>query len=96
MESHFDISIERAGGNINLRLLGDFDDASANLLIECLKENGKNVGIAVIETSDLHHIDPSASDIFQRRVHGLKDLCYRLVFCGKHASQLIPAWVNYF
>ena len=97
MGSHpFNIALDRTGGNLSLRLLGDFDDASAKELIECLRENGRDINIAIIETSDLESIDPSGQDIFQQRLHALKDLCYRLVFYGKHAPELAPAWIDYF
>jgi len=96
MGSNFNISMQRAGGNLNLKLLGEFDGASANQLIEFLRENSRDVNIAIIETNELECIDPSGQDIFQRRLHALKDLCYRLVFYGKHAPDLAPAWIEYF
>lgn len=96
MGSTFNIAMERAGGNLNLKLLGEFDGASANQLIEFLRENSRDVNIAIIETNDLEFIDPSGQDIFQRRLHALKDLCYRLVFYGRHAPDLAPAWIEYF
>jgi MoaA/NifB/PqqE/SkfB family radical SAM enzyme len=50
----------------------------------------------IIETGDLGSVEPSGTDVFQKGLHGLKDLCYRLIFHGKHAPDLAPAWVDYF
>lgn len=96
MGSRFQIAMERAGADLNLKLLGRFDRASADQLIEFLRENGRDVNVAVIETSDLDSIDPNGQDVFQKRLHALKDLCYRLVFYGKHAPELAPTWIEYF
>ena len=50
----------------------------------------------IIETGDLGSVEPSGTDVFQKGLYGLKDLCYRLIFHGKHAAELAPAWVEYF
>lgn len=96
MTSRFDISVSRSGGSTNFRLRGDFDAGSANRLLQALKDNSPGVTIAVIETDDLEQVYPSGRDLFQKNVHVLKDLCYRLVFSGENAGQIAPDWIEYF
>jgi hypothetical protein len=96
MAANFVISVTRDQTTLNLKLMGDFDRTSANELIEVLKENRSGVTMAMIETNGLEHMDPSARNVFQREVHTLRDFCYRLVFTGRNASELAPAWTEYF
>ncbi|MEW6441607.1 MAG: hypothetical protein AB1640_11795 [bacterium] len=96
MGSRFNIEMQRAGGDLELRLAGDFNDVSAHELIECLRENSRDVNVAIIETNGLECVHASGQDIFRQRLHDLKDLCYRLVFYGKHAPELAPPWIEYF
>jgi hypothetical protein len=96
MASKFDISVCRSGSSTNFRLRGDFDDSSANRLLQVLKDNSQGVTIAVIETSGLGHVYPSGRDQFQKNVHALNDFCYRLVFFGENAKQFAPEWIEYF
>ena len=96
MASWFDISVSQNGGSRNFRLRGDFDAGSANRLLQVLQDNRKGAAIAVIETAELEHVHPSGRDVFQKNVHVLKDLCYRLVFSGTNARQIAPDWIEYF
>jgi hypothetical protein len=96
MGTGFEICAERGGCHLKLKLCGAFDEDSANSLIEFLQENGTGASETIIETGDLGSVEPSGTDVFQKGLHGLKDLCYRLIFHGKHAPDLAPAWVDYF
>lgn len=96
MRSEFNISVHRSGGSVNFRLKGVFDAHSANRLLQVLEDNSQGVRMAVIETAELEHVYPSGRDLFQRKVHVLKDFCYRLVFFGDNARQFAPNWIEYF
>ncbi len=86
------ISIHRSNGELRIELLGTFDESSAVRLIECLQNHRKRLRKAVIETQNLSRLDPSGRRAFLRRLHELEDLCYYLVFCGKHAQEISPSW----
>jgi hypothetical protein len=96
MAANFVICVDRDEHTLNLKLTGDFDRTSASELIEVLKGNRSGVTMAMIETNGLEHLDPKARIVFHREVHTLQDFCYRLVFTGRNASQLAPAWTDYF
>ena len=96
MASDFAIDIYRNEQRLQFNLAGDFDSRSASKLIEVLKQNRQGVSVAVIETTGLAHVSRSGKKAFQKRVQTLRDFCYRLVFTGKNANDLSPAWTHCF
>ncbi|MEW6443344.1 MAG: hypothetical protein AB1640_20600 [bacterium] len=96
MASWFDIAVRRIGEELNLSLRGEFDGSSASRLIDTLKQNGNGVAVAKVEANELCWVDPAAVDIFQNDLLSLGDICHRLVFYGKHAPELAPAWIDFF
>ena len=86
------IAAHRNNGELRIELLGTFDETSARRLIECLQNHRKQLKKAVIETQHLSRLEPSGRRAFLRRLHELEDLCYYLVFYGKHAQEISPAW----
>ncbi len=85
-------SAHRSNGELRIELLGIFDASCAVQLIECLQAHRRNLKKAVIETGHLSRLDPVGKSTFRGRLHELKDLCYYLVFYGKHAQEMSPAW----
>lgn len=92
METRSEISAHCDKGELKVDLRGTFDALSAERLIECLQDHRMHMKKAVIQTGSLSRVDPVGRDAFQKRLHDLKDLCYYLVFCGKHADEISPTW----
>lgn len=86
------ISAYRNNGELRIELLGTFDASSAERVIECLQSHRSNIQKAVIETGRLSYVDPIGKSTFRGRLHELRDLCYYLVFNGKHAHEISPPW----
>jgi hypothetical protein len=92
VETRFEISTHYDEGELKVDLTGTFDALSAERLIKCLQDHRKHIKRAVIHTGRLNRLDPVGKDTFQGGLHELKDLCYYLVFCGKHAGEISPPW----
>jgi len=90
------VSARCRDGELKVDLLGTFDVSSAERLIECLRDHRKHIKKAVIETGRLTRMDPGGKSTFSRRVQELDDLCYYLVFYGKHAHEISPGWTYSF
>jgi len=96
MDTRSRVSARCCDGELKVDLLGTFDVSSAERLIECLKNHRKHIKRAVIETGRLSRMDPGGKSTFSRRVQELDDLCYYLVFYGKHAHEISPGWTYSF
>ena len=86
------ISARCRNGELKVELQGTFDAASADRLIECLERHRNHIKKAEIRTGRLTRVDSTGKSIFRERLHELKDLCYYLVFYGKHADEMSPTW----
>ena len=64
MKGNFKIFIHRNSENNHLKLMGDFDDASANELISVIKNNCEDVNKVIIHTNCLGSVQPFAKDVF--------------------------------
>jgi hypothetical protein len=92
MKAGSEISAHSAKGELKVDLRGTFDATSAERLIDCLQDHRKHIKRALIHTGRLNRLDPVGKDAFRGRLHELKDLCYYLVFDGKHADEISPPW----
>ena len=92
MHARSEISAHWDQGELRVDLMGTFDASSAERLIECLQDHQRHIKKAVIETRRLSYVDPVGKSVFRGRLHELKDLCYYLVFYGKHAHEISPSW----
>ncbi len=82
MSLNFNIYMHRNSENIHLKLIGDFDDSSANELIGFIEKNCKDVYKVYIHTNGLGKIDPFGCEIFQNNFKRLNSLSERFVFTG--------------
>lgn len=96
MASDFEISVERDRDCLRLDLSGDFDEQSANRLIERLRKDCRDAAVVFIQARGLKKICPSARETFRKNLHVLEDFCYRLVFEDGNAAKLAPEWIAYF
>jgi len=96
MASDFQIDCEWQRDALYLHLLGDFDEASAEALLEALQEKCHDASVVFIKARDVRSLDPSGCDTFKENLHLLKDRCYRLVFMDKNAIRLRPEWLEIF
>ena len=96
MTSDFEISIEWQGDRVRLDLSGDFDEKSANSLIERLQKECHDASVVFIRAGDLKTLRPAGCEAFRRNLHVLKDFCYRLVFADTNAARMAPDWIQCF
>ena len=96
MASDFQISIERDRDCLRLELSGDFDEQSAESLIERLRKECRDAAVVFIQARGLKNIRPSGQETFRKNLHVLEDFCYRLVFTDGNAAQIAPGWIEYF
>jgi anti-anti-sigma regulatory factor len=96
MASNFRIQCQRDRDLLYVRLLGDFDEASAYALIDTLKEKCHDASVIFIKAKGVTSLDASGCDAFKKKIHVLKDWCYRLVFMDQNAARLKPEWIELF
>lgn len=94
MTSDFEISIEWQGDRVHLDLSGDFNEESANSLIESLQKECHNASVVFIQAEGLKTLRPAGCEAFRRNLHRLKDFCYRLVFADTNATRMAPGWIR--
>ena len=87
---------QQESGCLNIELVGCFDDDSAQKLVDLLKKKAKGTSIVFVRTDRITEFHPSGLTSFRNGLAILKDLCYRLVFTGKEANKLAPAWTGCF
>jgi anti-anti-sigma regulatory factor len=90
MASNFRMSVHRGKVSLNLRLIGDFDGASAHELLNVLTERCHGLGKAVIDTEGLQRVYPFGVDTFHKNLHVLKVAPCGLVFTGEKAAAIAP------
>ena len=96
MSSDFRVCVHWFDQNLNVKLMGDFDENSANKLISILEENWHRNCLAFIQTKCLKRVLPSAREILHHYVTAQRDFCFRLIFPDANASQVAPAGSNCF
>ena len=94
MTSDFEISIEWQGDRVRLDLSGDFNEESANSLIESLQKECHDASVVFIRAGGLKNLRPTGCEAFRRNLHILKDFCYRLVFADTDAARMAPDWIQ--
>jgi anti-anti-sigma regulatory factor len=90
MASNFDISIHRNSENLHLKLIGDFDGASAFKLLNILKRNCRKASKVFIHCGCLEEIYPFGVAVFHNNLDALKGQSIQMVFTGENASLLAP------
>jgi hypothetical protein len=96
MTSDFEISIEWQGDRASLDLSGDFNEESANSLIQSLQKECHNASVVFIRAEGLKTLRPAACETFRRNLQILRDFCYRLVFADANAARMAPDWIQCF
>jgi len=96
MSSDFRICVHWFDQNLNVKLMGDFDENSANKLISILEGNSHKNCLAFIQTKGLKHVLPSAREILHRYLKTQRNFCCQLIFPDANASQVAPAGSNCF
>ena len=90
MASNFRVSTHRNSENIHLKLIGDFDEVSANQLIDVLEENCKSVNKVFIHTNSLTRIHPFGCNLFHHHIKKLESPSMSVLFTGDHANRFTP------
>jgi anti-anti-sigma regulatory factor len=90
MGTDFEISIQKKGEDVYLKLRGGFDGTSAYELLYILQTHCNSGSQVFIHTSCLGTIYPFGLDVFRNNFDMLKGKSLDLVFTGEHASLLAP------
>jgi len=90
MAANFRIVVNRARGNLHLRLAGDFDGSSALDLIRVLTEECGSANRVIIHTNGLREVHPFGKAVFQRQLPPAGKINPSIVFIGKHAEDIAP------
>lgn len=90
MALHFKISVHRNDENLHLKLMGDFDETSANELINLLKRCTGLISRVFIHTSCLRRIHHLGVKALHKNLSGLKGKSTQIIFTGEHAFRLAP------
>jgi hypothetical protein len=90
MAQDFEISVQRKGEDIHVKLRGDFDGISAHELLNALKTSCAPCSQVYIHTDSLRTLHPFGLQVFHSHFDVLKGTSLHLVFSGKHAFSLAP------
>ena len=88
MQSAFRILTHLNSSYLHLKLVGDFDQNAANLLIDLLRTYCRKVSTIIIHTDCLKHLVPFDLNDFRQEFDRLKTGTVRFIFTGEHASFL--------
>ena len=91
MTKTFKISLHRNGDNIHLRLIGEFNEASAQELMDAVRRYGYGASTAFIHTNCLDQVHRFDKRIFKRKNESPHGPEIAFIFTGKYAGQLAPA-----
>jgi hypothetical protein len=99
MASTFAIGYDHRGNTLHLTLSGDFDGASADVLLDVIEGYGKDMEKIFIHTDALRSIHPFGQVLFQNKFNLLKNRSAALVFDGKNRKKILPekdgvSWVT--
>ena len=90
MKSNFGITSYKDSDVLHLKLIGDFDGASAFELLNTLKQNCRKVSKVFIHCSYLKDIHPFGVAVFHNNLDELRGQSKKLVFTGDNAALLAP------
>ena len=91
MASDFNILLHRNSDNLHLKLVGHFDAAAAQELVNTIKTYGVGAYSIFIHTSNLKRIDPSGPDSFHTTLYNLNNHFFgKLIFTGNDAATIAP------
>ena len=90
MASNFKVSTHRNSENVHLKLIGDFDEISANHLIDVLEEDCKSADKVFIHTNSLTRIHPFGCNLFHHHLNILERPLMSVFFTGDHANRFVP------
>jgi len=92
MASNFKIVHHMSGECIHLELVGDFDENSADELLDVMRDHRNRTKRLLVHTDGLEHVDDSGEQSFRNNFYTLPSQSFRkLWFSGKHAHELSPA-----
>lgn len=91
MASNFEIAISKACDGFDLKLIGDFDATSAYELIYAIMKLPKKAKRLNVYTDDLRNIHLFGLEVFHRSIQLSRMNSAKIVFNGKHSSQLSNA-----
>jgi len=90
MAANFRILVHRSSESLHLKLIGDFDETSAQELFCALKKNGARVGRIFVHTSGIGTVDPSVRTTVLNNLSTLISEPARLIFTGENGAKLVP------
>ncbi len=88
MSSKFKISEHRNGGNLHLKLSGNFDDDSAQKILDVLAKRHSGIFRIIIHTSSLEHINCLGKTTIQNNLESIHEQVANIVFTGEYANQI--------
>ena len=95
ISSSFRMSVHRWDDNLKINVMGNFDESSANELINALEHYAQGVGIAFIRTGGLKRIRKRAKAAFHNyMLYRHHHSSHRLVFPDANASRIVPARIE--
>jgi len=90
MTSDLRIIVHHSSFSLHLKLLGNFDKASALELLQLMKKNALGVQRVFIHTNGLKDIHPSGCNIFANFFSEVNCSSFQLLFTGEHAAKIAP------
>ena len=88
MASNFSVHVHQNSDNLHLKLMGDFDGASAHDLISELKRNSLRASRVFIHTSCVGRIHPLGREVFLSNLDSLRRQDLSFVFTGENAAEM--------
>ena len=90
MATDFRILVHRNDDSFHLKLMGDFDEGTANELLSALKKYSNAAHRIFIHTNCLKDIHSSGLERFHQTLYELNGQSIRILFTGENASQIAP------
>lgn len=90
MKQNFTILVHRNEDSFHLKLMGDFDGATANELVDVLKKYYSAARRIFIHTNCLKNIHISGLERFHQILYELNGQSNRILFTGENASRIAP------
>jgi hypothetical protein len=84
MAENFKISVHRNSDNLHLKLLGDFDDASALELLDTVKKLARGASKVFIHTSTLDKVHPVEMKNVLKTIDDMGDRGIPFYFTGNY------------
>ncbi len=87
MASNFKISEHRNGGSLHLKLFGDFDDDSAQQILDVLAKRHNGIFRVIIHTSSLERIHWFHKTTIQNYLKMIHKHANNIIFTGEYANE---------